>query len=105
MISNFLWWFDDLVWWKKGVFIFKTLGLIILISAYLFYIPQVQPLGNNNFSISHINKLMSRHDYYLMGEEHCESLGLTITDYEAKNPYNRENTRRLSTLHHFFSCR
>ena len=105
MISDFLWWFDDLAWWKKGLFIFKTIGLIIVIAAWLFYVPTVQSLGGNKFEIHHINKIMSRHDYYLMGEEHCQSLGLEITNYEAKNPYDRVNTRRHSAISTFFSCR
>ena len=105
MISDFLWWFDDLAWWKKAIFIFKTIGLVILIWVKFFYVPPVQSLGNNNFEIRHHNRVMSRHDYYIRAEEHCQNLGLKITNYEAKNPFGARNTRNHSAISHFFSCR
>ena len=104
MWHDFLWWFDDLAWWKKSLFIIKFCAAIIAGWIVIFYDPPVESDGYNQFYIAQTNYWMSRDDYREKAEAHCQSFGLTVVKYESRNPYGRVNTRRFSSIHHFFTC-
>ena len=104
MLGHFLWWFDDLAWWKKSLFIIKFFAALIAGWIVIFYQPPIESDGNNQFYIANTNYVIGKDAYRERAEAHCKSFGLRMISFESRNPYNRQNTRRFSSLSHFFKC-